>query len=141
MSKMRHIAMVIMVTGVLYAGFWGVAKHQYTCTAAYRLGELTKDQFVQQLPVLYFACRFFDFDPFGKPVPYRSISPGWIVGTGVIRHIWIGLMFFFLGCSIRSFGGNNRLRVVMHYIFVVLFGGALFVAAMMHPIIIFWHGK
>ena len=130
-----------MVSGVLYASFWGVARHQYTRPETYQLGALTKEQFIQRFPVLYIACLFFDFDPFGKLDANRSISPGWIVGVGIVRHIWIGLMFFFLGGSIRFFGSNNRVMVATHYIFVVLFGGALFVAAMLHPIIIFWNGK
>ncbi len=141
MNRMKYIAIVILLFGLVYVGFWSMAKTEDRRTRTYRMGDLTQEQFDRQFPVMKLACRFFGFDPFGKPAEDRQITPAWFVHQGIVRHIWIGLSLFFLGGSLITFGASRRLITVLHYVCVVGFGGALFVAAAMHPIIVFWNGK
>jgi hypothetical protein len=136
MKKMKYIGAVISIVGLVYAAFWFTARLEYNRFGKTVVGhkDLTKEVFCSEFPVFSFACHFFGFDPYGKPPAIESQYPEWsVVHFGLVRHMWVGFSFLFLGSSLATFGGMSRLRTALHYLSVVMFGGTLFVlASMLH---------
>ena len=134
--------MMVLAIGILYAAFWGLAQRDVNSTMrVHRFSDMPKEQLVGRFPFLNLACSCFHFDPYATPKEDRQIPESRVVLRGIIRHLWFGIALTFLGGAVVTFRKPLGFLQVLHYGCVVGFGGAVFIAATLLPVVQCWHGK
>lgn len=90
MKRMRSIGNILLLVGCAYTAFWLTALHEWQAGGRYQQGQLTKQQFGEEFPILRMVFRWWDFAPFDKQYADRAIRPGVFVHRGIVRHSILG---------------------------------------------------
>ena len=110
MNGIRNIGIVVILIGCAYAAFWLTALHEWQAGARYQQGQLTKQQFEDEFPILRLICRWWDFAPFDNKYEDRAIRPGVFVHRGIVRHSILGGVVVGAGCVAVVIGRIKKRR-------------------------------
>jgi hypothetical protein len=141
MRRTRVFGVVILLVGLAYGGFWTAADMDVNEGRKHAAMQMPKEQFTREFPALKLAFRFLGFDPYRPPAHDRQFSEGSLAIVGVKRHKWLGYAILCLGAALTTFGYRTWPTMTLHYVCMIGCGGALFMAATLHPVIMFWNGK
>jgi hypothetical protein len=88
---------VILLIGCAYSAFWITALYEWNWGECHRQGELTKEQFEQECPVLKLVFGWWNFRPFEDKYEDRAIHPGLFIKRKIIIHSAIGGLMIIFG--------------------------------------------
>ena len=135
MQRLQTFGFLVLLVGVLYAGYWvATYKQDRSLDLGHKpLGSITKQQFVQAYPNLDRAYRFLDFRPFDDDYSLRCISPGQFISNQMKCHAYLGIALCFLGLSLITFRSAVAINRVAHYVTIIGLGVVLGIAACLSP--------